>query len=658
METEISRLLAENIAIREEAINARAEAEKWRASHRLNKEVVRMKSQLEAKLSEVNALVDELGALPDKIARRSSHKRRREGFVSEFVKNPDEREARARQTTIDQEGRLPAILEDKCYPRKTLEQDEIRYLAEDPAGESLESPDLGPPPVAHFDESEPLTFNAARSPRRTSTELIEETERSVNVVSANVESKRKRRVSSLLNTNTIEDTPPQADVQEDLAETETVVVCQKPAIESTRPAPTQKAGAKRKLEVSELEDTSKTPQDQDDFIFQRKSSNAAVIRSSRFSRPTARASSNKGDVQPSHSPERLSQPTRKILAPKSTNSSAKRLPVSNVKDSDLDLDKLKDQKSERRIVSRVRTRPAKIEVQPPEAPMRILEVSQDEDIPQDPKTPGDELANILSPASADPSIKHQPKEMAITNSVEDVLNGSIGRGSRRARAAVSYAPPKLNTKLRREGKELVGAVEGISKISGVQVQPHVRSASEDFKDSDGPSDATAKVIRSSNTATQRDNFGVNVEAESRTEPVSPSITHQNIIDRRASKSAAVDEAVNRLSIYDPPDSPVIGRTSNQNPSQSVAESALPKSVQPKLRVKRHSSVSDVSRDLLNTGDLIKGHGRSASASKLSSVPQRIARRGAGLDLTESETEEVGGLRTRTNALTHRRSMLV
>lgn len=654
METEISRLLAENIAIREEAINARAEAEKWRASHRLNKEVIRMKSQLETKLSEVNALVEELGALPDKLARRSSHRRRREGFVSELVKNPEEREGRNKQTNPEQEGRLPAILEDKCYPRKTLEQEDIRLLVEDAARDSLESPDLGPPPVAHFDEAEPLAFDAAKSPRRTSTELIEESEKSANTISINFESKRKRRTSSLLHVNTVDETSPHTDEQDALLENDTISVRQKPVDVLPHPAPAPRAGAKRKLEMSELEDTSKFTQEPDDFVF-RKPSNTTAVRSSRFSRTSARANDDKPVIANSLSSDTSSQQTRKILAPKSTNSPAKRLPTAPAEKNNAEYDLTKEHKPERRIVSRVRTRPNKIEIPAPQPSASNSESKEDDNILRDPKTPGDELPNILSPASIDPPPRHEPKEMAVINSVEDVLNGSIGRGSRRARAAVSYAPPKLNTKLRREGKELVGAVEGISKIMGSQLQSHARSTSEDPKQDDGASNSTVRNASDLRKEKQRRNSSTNGEREGGSEPVSPSIVHQGIVERRGSRSAAVDEALNRLSIFDHPESPMTERTAAQQ-IQTIPEpdSTASTTIQSKIRLKRHSSVSDIPE----TDDLVKGHGRSASASRLSNVPQRSTKRGGLAESTNFDTAEIGGLKTRTSALTHRRSMLV
>ena len=63
LEAEISRLLAENISLREQAINSAQEAERWRSSHKVITEVGHLKDRLESRLSEVSALVTELAVL-------------------------------------------------------------------------------------------------------------------------------------------------------------------------------------------------------------------------------------------------------------------------------------------------------------------------------------------------------------------------------------------------------------------------------------------------------------------------------------------------------------------------------------------------------------------------------------------------------------------
>ncbi|KAK5086514.1 hypothetical protein LTR05_003682 [Lithohypha guttulata] len=663
LENELARLIAENVKIREEAISAKVEAEKWKAAHRLSKEVLRMKSQLEEKLSEVNALVGELGGLPEKVARRSSQRRRRDCLVSELVKTDEEPERRQRQTLCDQEGRLPAILEDKYYPRRTLEAKEIRLGQDDEPLESLESPDLGPPPVAHFDEHEALTFNATKSPRRTSTELIEESEQANRVPNTNLENKRRRRISTLLHSSALGDPiKPRPDMNdEDTEEAQTHAPAPDPdtnglnrRIEPAAPPFKLRTGAKRKLEMSELEDTSRVSQELDDFIFQRKAiAPTTVGRPSRFTRPAARQGQDTVESVEQRSPERLLQSERRILAPKSTNSPAKR----RIETLDKPVDNkevVTERRPERRMVSRTRSRPVIAEVHLPVEPTTGFALEKSTaDEPDDQahvttKTPAAELDAILSPSTCEPSVdRRPPQEMAITNSVEDVLSGSIGRGSRRARAPISYAPPKLNTKLRRPGKELVDAVEGLTRIV-------------DQKETFGQSNNAEPELQST-------------EPEGGpSEHVSPLKDKEGPVERRSSfRGEELSKAVSRLSMYDPPiSSPLSGldtievtarRRQFERPDlKPDSDKEVPgletlKSRRPNSALGSRQSVQQAQPDPTE----LRRHARSASNSSLSAARVSSASRVAsGMQRTSSSQEDVATRRSHSSALTRRKSMMV
>ena len=618
-----------------------------------------MKEQLELKLSEVNDLVSELGALPEKVARRSSQRRRREGLVPESVKTNEDRPLRQRQTLHEQDGALPAILEDKYYPRRTLDANEINIVRDEAGIDSLESPDLGPPPVAHFDESEALTFNAARSPRRTSTELIEESER-LSTLNANLESRRKRRTSILL--------PSSALGEQKLDDEDKKVHEPEKEDAPSRQPSILKSGAKRKLDVSELEDTSRISKELDDFIFQRRqASTTTAVKSSRFSRPPGRQEQENVEQSEVRPPERP-QTTRKILAPKSTNSPAKRR-IDVLEDKPkAESDAAANHKPERRLVSRVRTRPVAVEIPPQiqQASRPVVDIPVDEDRDQShmpPKTPAAELDDVMSPISTEPSTKQrQPKEMAVTNSVEDVLNGSIGRGSKRARSAVNYAPPKLNTKLRRPGKELVGAIEGMTKIQNDgQQQLHVRSNSVEL-----------------NSARQAQPAAFGTSQGGKSEPASP------LRDKQAPparKSGPIEDelrdAVSRLSVYDPPNSsPAVPPAEHLNKfpdaqasekvSKARRQSAHPASMQDTievmptgglLRTRRPSSAMSIRQ----SEDQTEGHKRHMKSASVSSLPttaqssvrtNTAARSRARADVTDNAQLAPTGV------LSRRKSMMI
>ena len=118
----------------------------------------------------------------------------------------------------------------------------------DPANVT-DSPDLGPPPVAHFEEGDPIKFEHNQV-KRTASEATDELQPSL---SANLETRRKRRESSHhLETS-------------------------RAAIADTNSGTGQplKSGAKRKLNARDDEDpVEKISSEKDDFRFNRRSAAA------------------------------------------------------------------------------------------------------------------------------------------------------------------------------------------------------------------------------------------------------------------------------------------------------------------------------------------------------------------------------------------------
>ena len=122
LEGEIARLLSENVFLREHIIRLEAQASQ-RASRHVLEEVDGIKGRLEERLAQLGGLVAELGGLRDlkqadaqspvasclavPSPRRSPHEKNWKNTmtVSEVTSNLD--------------GRLPPIVEDKYYPRRT-----------------------------------------------------------------------------------------------------------------------------------------------------------------------------------------------------------------------------------------------------------------------------------------------------------------------------------------------------------------------------------------------------------------------------------------------------------------------------------------------------------------------------------------------------------
>lgn len=123
LESEVSRLLSENVSLREQIIKLRYEAEKSTELAAFDS-VNTVKSELEAKLSELGALVQELGNVQKNVASQRKHRRRSISRNSP-KRSPDQRNWKNALTlsevTGGADGRLPPILEDKYFPRRTME---------------------------------------------------------------------------------------------------------------------------------------------------------------------------------------------------------------------------------------------------------------------------------------------------------------------------------------------------------------------------------------------------------------------------------------------------------------------------------------------------------------------------------------------------------
>lgn len=122
LESEVSHLLSENVSLRGQIITLTQENERLEHGKALQNGIYEIKARLDAKLAELNSLVSDLGQLPRKASKMSKSKDNLKSFDSDRPKT----EAPPRMNDPDynaeeEEGKLPAILEDKYFPRRTLE---------------------------------------------------------------------------------------------------------------------------------------------------------------------------------------------------------------------------------------------------------------------------------------------------------------------------------------------------------------------------------------------------------------------------------------------------------------------------------------------------------------------------------------------------------
>lgn len=120
LENETSRLLADNLGLREQIIKLQREIDEGKAQ-RIADHAIDIRSQLEAKLLELGSLISGLGSDAPKVQFPKAGKSTR----ASLSKSPDQRNWKNMCTLSEavhnQDGRLPAILENKTYPRRTLE---------------------------------------------------------------------------------------------------------------------------------------------------------------------------------------------------------------------------------------------------------------------------------------------------------------------------------------------------------------------------------------------------------------------------------------------------------------------------------------------------------------------------------------------------------
>lgn len=123
LEAEVSSLLSENVSLREQVIALSNEVDRLEAAKLFQHGLYDVKAKLDAKLAELNTLVTDLGALPRKF-QKSYDEKQKPANLPETRKPSSDLRARAMNSEPqpgDDDGRLPAIVEDKYYPRQTLE---------------------------------------------------------------------------------------------------------------------------------------------------------------------------------------------------------------------------------------------------------------------------------------------------------------------------------------------------------------------------------------------------------------------------------------------------------------------------------------------------------------------------------------------------------
>lgn len=336
----------------------------------------------------------------------------------------------------------------------------------DPANVT-DSPDLGPPPVAHFEEGDPIKFDLTkdRSPRDESAEGTEEVRPKF---SANLETRKKRRESSHRRDG--DGKYGDRDSNKGIASTATGV----PASQHV------KSGAKRKLNVRDDDDQAAgvdEPEKQDIQSNHRipdprmnehsntnpvisGATKAAIDKAPPAAVPSIFGKDSKEKV--SGASATVTATGRKALGPKSVNTDPMNSPVKVNRSSK---DRFAEAKDDLTKFARERNRP-KDKTRPKNPGIsKEKEVSTKEPEVRKPleapsETPAPPPSDLFSPGPSEPlAARPDSRDTPPPPDLRpDTGTGSFDRASRRPKGSVNYAQPNLRVKMRRPTKELVDAV--------------------------------------------------------------------------------------------------------------------------------------------------------------------------------------------------------
>ena len=478
LELEVSRLLADNLELRNQALQLQNEV--YTAQRRAsNSAARRVKEEMRAKIAALSRIVDGIEDA-EEVERPQREKKPLEGNWRE----------RQTLTELMRDTALPTISENKLYPRRTLGADEIQPIRLSDQS-SNESPDLGPPPVAHFDYEDPVKtaspLNGKVSPPKLDAAADEEVLPAG--LSVNLETRRKRK-----------------DGQSRLEIRRHSLLAEPPAKPEGEQSSILRTGAKRKLADRESDKPVKPPS-KGDFTFSRKSSGEQP-KNSENAKPSDAV---QGDTIVVCSPARV----RKVLGDKSVNLSPRKTVPSDAKS---DKEKIEKPISSRPTASRDastirRRRTSSIPIpSPPRDSIQTIDLPPPDPTPAlgiDPTTPA--ALDLFSPTTSEPSAK--PEGRGDTPPPSDMSSLSVttdgARQPRRARSAVNYAEPSLIAKMRRPDKKMVDA------LTGLQDHRRAMSASAERKA------ATAPLSVKKEVSEEGEDGWMNLPPSQTIEPASP-----------------------------------------------------------------------------------------------------------------------------------------
>ena len=471
----MSRILAENIELREQIIKLQLDLDS-RPEIDLLDSLKPLQIQVQSKLVEIGDLVKELEKVHVKVeGRRAQGTSAVQRLQREEPVVPRVSKAKIfRLEPQSQDGRLPTIIEDKCFIRQSTgyergigvlynaEANELRF--NEPAqlqsslSDEVASPVLGSPPKVSFEI--PVDSEADAALNKDREEGVSMTESPPLKAFANLEVRKKRRDSAILvnaEGELLEHQQGKAKVSSEQSLTESM--------------PSLKIGAKRKLTARD-DARDKVYSDDSAISFQ-------VQRRSGFTtnRENVRAMDENVDCEAIQKPRasvgdrtgssrEIQLKSRKALEPKCVNTDPVASPVkTKARDSGTNhpKDMLRPRKTREHDARSLQAETLGDDHK--HRHRKVFATVTDTEQPSRPaSSPTFATSEYLSPMSSGtssaPAVSRDtppPSDPSISGTTEDE-KGSMGRSSRRAKGAISYVQPNLRDKMRRPTKELMDAV--------------------------------------------------------------------------------------------------------------------------------------------------------------------------------------------------------
>ncbi|KAI9170947.1 Shugoshin [Paramyrothecium foliicola] len=456
LENECACMLSENLQLRGRILELEKQVEDSE-TRRIADHALAIKAKLEAQLTEWGTLLAGLGLEPPMKKHspriRSSTKPR----LSFSSSRPSPSQRRLRDVARDIEE-LGHIAENKSHPRMSLNPDQILALrSEADSSELVESPDLGPPPVSHFIDADPVKVDSpARSPpaRSTPSKIVDISpifaDEPSPVTTAPLQTIVK--IEEVQDTDTEELPPASKEHRSPQQEAQPVTAIKPQPPPAVQPS---KAGSKRKLAAREdltntrtrnVNNENQTPNVVSEKISIREKADGKTLKELSQLRKEAR--------------ERPIAPRRRPLAAKSTNDdvNSPRKAVKPTEKPDLASMKV-DLATPTVIQDAAKAKPTKTGAATKSLPIRQPVTSPELAVPVTEPV-------LFSPISPEPVALDDDGARGDTPPPADITSeGETSRPSRRNRGAISYAEPNLRDKMRRPTKELFDAVTGEGKYS-------------------------------------------------------------------------------------------------------------------------------------------------------------------------------------------------